>query len=67
MPSVDDCGDFAGVWLVLKRDEMPAAMMPGCMPKNGVSKLTVPRMWCFGEMPGDLNSATSEASMPPML
>lgn len=67
MFSVDDSGVFAGVWFVLKRDEMPAAMMPGCMPKNGVSKLMVPKMLCLGEIPGSRKSATSDASIPPML
>ena len=62
------CGDCAGLWFVLKILLIPAAMIPGRMPRNGVSKLIVPRMLCFSEiLSEDFIRTTSAASMPPRL
>lgn len=49
---------------------MPEPTSPGCMPRKGVSKFMVPRMWCLkgGEevAPGGGFRATSAARMPPI-
>jgi hypothetical protein len=50
---------------------IPLARTPGCMPRNGVSKLTVPSILCNRGLPvaGEFGGmrATSAANMPPKL
>lgn len=66
-PVLDRCsGDSDG----LKRLARPLLITPGCIPRKGTSKLTVPRMRCRNACPvnGDCGGsrAISAATRPPI-